>query len=246
MFSILKRFFNQQHFNNKASVAFANYYRFASDSEAMLKYCKRVHGLDLFVQNNLSPKQLGEMESLINKSKHFLDLGCGTGDFTKYLEAKFKNKASAIDMALSAKNIGNTFKKTNFERSSLGEARFDLVVSFDGFYMLNNIEGTLSKVMNSLKKKGVFALTYTSKEEIKKTKLYKAIEKQNLKLDIADFTQDDKEFNEKAFEALNELEEDFVSEGNFNIFKTKKREIDQNLAAHNEKKMFRYLLKISK
>ncbi len=240
MFQFIKNFINHQRFNTKAKVAFTNFYRFAKESQTFREYCKQVHGIDCFMQNNVSKAQFKAITKNFSEGQQVLDIGCGTGHLTSYLASEYKLKANGVDLVASDEK----FKEANFEITSLGENRYDLAVSFDGFYMLNDLKKTLEKIKKSLKPGGKFILTYTTSKDFTKTKLGKILK--NEKYEIKDFTQDDAKFNLEAKRVLEKLEPKFVEEGNISTYRTKYHEIAKNVEAHESKAMKRYLVTISK
>lgn len=242
MFNFIRNLLNQKGFNAKAKRAFSNYYRFARESKSYLSYCEKMHGIECFMQNNLSKKQFEFLTKQFKSNMKVLDIGCGTGDLTEYFAKKYKLKAKGFDLVESSQK----FKEANYETTWLGENEYDLVISLDGFYMLNDLYKTLNKVMDALKPKGKFVLTYTSERPFKKTRLGKAIANKKYRHEIEDFTQDDKIFNNKAKELLEELEPKFIEEGNSNLYRTKYNEIKKNVESHQSGKMYRSLVTIYK
>ncbi|AYF45509.1 methyltransferase domain protein [Halobacteriovorax sp. BALOs_7] len=240
MFQFIRNLLNQKGFNAKAKRAFTNYYRFARESKSYLSYCNKMHGIECFMQNNLSKKQFEALTTHFKPNMKVLDIGCGTGDLTDYFAKNYKLKAKGMDLVESKFK----YKEANFETTWLGENEYDLVISLDGFYMLNDLYRTLNKVMDSLKPKGKFVLTYTSERPFDKSRLGKALKKR--KHDVKDFTQDDKVFNNKAKDLLQEMKSSFIEEGNSSLFHTKYNEIKKNVDSHQNGKMYRSLVTIYK
>lgn len=238
MFQFIRNFVYKQKFNTKARDAFTNFYKFARESESFKNYCKHNHGIDCFMQNNVSKLQFKAITKNFEEGMDIIDIGCGTGDLTKYIAKKYKLNVNGVDL------VSSEFKQGNFEITSLGENRYDLAISFDGFYMLNDIKETLNKILKSLKPKGKFILTYTTKSEFKKTKLAKALK--DKKFELQEFTKDDFEFNKNAQKYLESIEQDFIKEGNSSLYRTKYNEIKNNVLAHKDSKMRRYIVTISK
>jgi malonyl-CoA O-methyltransferase len=94
---------------------------------------------------------------------NILELGCGTGNFTRLLRNKFKQaRLKALDISQEMVAVcreklpekGLEFIIADAEELELNE-RFDLVTSNATFQWFLDLEGTLSKYAGCLRKKGV-------------------------------------------------------------------------------------------
>ncbi len=98
-----------------------------------------------------------------NSFPSILDIGCGTGNYTKLLKEKFpKAKIKAVDIsaemiALAKSKLGG--KKIEFivaDAESLNlEEEFDLISSNASFQWFQELEADLKKYKGALKKKGL-------------------------------------------------------------------------------------------
>ena len=79
MFQFIRTFLDQKRFNTKARDAFTSYYRFAQDSKTFREYCKKMHGIDCFMQNNVSKSQFKAICKFLKPKQSVLDIGCGNG-----------------------------------------------------------------------------------------------------------------------------------------------------------------------
>lgn len=246
MFGLIKRILTQNYYNKKAPEAFEHFYKYSSESDSYLSYCKLVHNLDIPVQNNASPEQLEKLELEFESSQpsNVLDLGCGTGHLLNHYESKYGFQAKGIDFAL-AKSHANLIKD-NFENHKFKDEEFDFIYSIDSLYMMNNLRKVLNKYLKYLSKNGTFFIFYTSTEEFQSSPMAKALNKLSVNFEFEDMTENDKSFWQRSSEILKSMKKDFLEEGNVSVWKTKSSEADKNIDLHKRNSLFRYIIKIKK
>lgn len=116
-------------------------------------------------------------EYLIKKfssAKHnALDLGCGTGIFTKLL-AKFNSSVIGVDGSFEMIKIANgkSIENAHFyckkieDLSFLKDQNFDLIVGSSVFEYLEDIDSSLHSVSNLLKPTGLLILSFPNKKSV--------------------------------------------------------------------------------
>lgn len=102
-----------------------------------------------------------------NGIKNILEIGCGTGNYTRLLRERFKGSSiKALD--ISRKMIEAAKEKfpegkidfivVDAEEVELRD-KFDLITSNAAFQWFNNLEGAFARYKKALKKKGAIAFT---------------------------------------------------------------------------------------
>lgn len=246
---MLRNFFASIVWRNRGRKAFESIYKEALRSKTYLKYIDKVHGRDSFCYNMLSKNQYEEfitqIKSLKNtKDKVALDIGCGPGLMAQALQEKFFKKVIGLDFCEKIfidQSDELVLVESNIEMMRLEKESFDFIYCIDSFYHLRNPKKALNKIINSLKKDGLFVLFYSFTGESKMAPMLKSWGIEG-KVDIVDFTDDDLSFWKSSKQALNQFEQDFYNEACQRVFKAKKLECDKFLKYHDTGDIHRKML----
>ncbi|UCG01523.1 MAG: class I SAM-dependent methyltransferase [Candidatus Heimdallarchaeota archaeon] len=209
-------------------------------SKAYAVFCERVFGKNLFQFNVLDMDQLESLISTLNLNSNdlVLDLGCGLGKVTEYIQQKTGAKITGIDFAeqliqwakTNTKSNDNVleFHVGNINNLSFLPSSFTAIYAIDTLYPINvdNLEVTIAKLKEFLKPNGqmgiFFAQIIDSKEqqhilEPNQTKMAQVLKKNNLTFTVIDFTQNARDIWEREIKIGNELQEMFEKEGNLDL-----------------------------
>lgn len=245
----LKSFFNRRFFKQKAPAAFEKTYLSIKSSKTYLKYCLAVHGVGIRMLNTLSPLQFASLKDTIDtlQVKRILDLGSGNGELLTHLCEE--NLINAIGIDFSCRPKGNkscSFIKEDHEEFKLDE-KFDLILSIDSSYMIGNFKKYLKNIISHLSPNASFLLFITLTDiNLEDSPLIKACNSLQVTTEVKDFTQDDYEFWKKSKEELDNLNQEFVDEGHFNLWNIKYQEVLTNLDLHKYNRINRYQITITK
>lgn len=110
--------------------------------------------------------------------KNILEIGCGTGNYTRLLADRFKESrvraidisGPMIDRARQKMGCGNVcFETSDAEEADMGTG-YDLITSNAAFHWLSDIDGVLKKSASGLKAGGVIAFSSFAPETFRELK----------------------------------------------------------------------------
>jgi SAM-dependent methyltransferase len=250
MFKYFKRKIQQNYFKKNAPKAFEKFYNSTHKSDAYLSFCKEAHDLEFPVQNNMSPLQKDRLLDHIDElsPKKVLDLGCGSGHFANFLAQTLNANVDGIDFIDGGKFTDGkiNFIKSNIEDIELEKEKYDLVISIDSLYMIGNMQKLIKNIMYSLRTEGKFITLYTCVDEFEKSDFYLGLKSLAMKYEAIDFSHNDFMFWNCSNKALQDLNEAFHSEGSGFAWKTKNDEVRKNLQLHEQGRMKRYMIIVTK
>jgi ubiquinone/menaquinone biosynthesis C-methylase UbiE len=214
-----------------------NFFVEAAKSPAHALFCEKVYGRN-FCQHGLADVfQLNKLlEALrLNADERVLDLGCGNGFITEYLQSSTGAFFHGVDISAEAirqaqnrtKNERLTFGVGNMNRLDFEPRTFDCAVSIDTLYYVENQEETLKQIISILKPAGQIGIFFTQwinnladKENLQpeNTDLAKLLEKHDLKFSALDLTENEAEHWRKKVEVLEALKPQFEREGNLSLY----------------------------
>ncbi len=190
-----------------------------------------------------------------------LDLGCGNGFITEYLQNETGAFFQGIDISEEAikqaqsrtKNKRLAFRLGNMNCLKFKPRTFDCVISIDTLYYVNNLEETLKQIIAILKPRGQIGIFFTqwiNNLKDKKillpenTDLSVLLKKFGLKFSTFDLTENEAEHWRKKVRVLEELKPQFKKEGNLNLYNYRYSEATR-YANWDVEKRSRYLYYIS-
>jgi ubiquinone/menaquinone biosynthesis C-methylase UbiE len=214
-----------------------NFFVAAIKSEAHAIFCEKVYGRNLCQHGLADVFQLDKLlEALqLKASERVLDLGCGNGFITEYLQSETGAFFHGVDISAEAirqardrtRNNRLTFSVGNMNRLQLEPRAFDCAVSIDTLYYVENPEETLKQILAILKPAGRIGIFYTQwinrlaeRENLspENTDLAKLLGKYDLKFRALDLTENEAEHWRKKVAVLEEMKPLFEREGNLNLY----------------------------
>ncbi|MFX1282589.1 MAG: class I SAM-dependent methyltransferase [Promethearchaeota archaeon] len=209
-------------------------------SKAYGLFCEKVFGKNLYQFNVLDMDQLDTLISTLNLNSHdsVLDLGCGLGKVTEYIQVKTGAKITGIDFAEQLIQWAKTnteadedvleFQVGNINDLSFPSSSFTAIYAIDTLYPPNidNLETTIAKLKEILEPNGqlgiFFAQIIESKEhqhilKPNQTKIAQALKNNDLSFTVVDFTRNARDIWEREISFGNELREMFEKEKNLDL-----------------------------
>ncbi len=209
-------------------------------SDAYALFCKKVFGKNLCQFNVLDMDQLETLISTLNLNSNdsVLDLGCGLGKVTEYIQVKTGARITGIDFAEQLIQWAKTNTEANedaleFQVGNINDlifphSSFNAIYAIDTLYPtnVNDLGVTIAKLKELLRPNGqlgiFFAQIIESKEnhhylKPNQTKMAHALRNNNFSYTVIDFTQKARDIWEREITIGNELREMFEKEGNLDL-----------------------------
>lgn len=248
---MLEKLFDNLSFNSMSSKAFSKALLSAHGSEAYLEFSKKVHGTDFRQFNLLDREQYDVLIKRLNLSKEdrVLDLGCGLSEFSMHLSDQFGCEVIGLDFARDYLNTLETSSNVHLVPGDLNrlpkfDQPFSKVICLDSFYLLKKPAKVINEIHDSLLPGSQFFLFYSQKTS--RGILPKWLEHPGFDVEIMRFDSWNTEFWNKWNQTLDETEQKFIEEGNYSLWKTKKREWDFQGPLLEENGLIRYLFVLTK
>ena len=216
-----------------------NFFSIAEKSNAHALFCEKVYGKNLCQHGLADIFQLNKMLEVLGltDSDRVLDLGCGNGFITEYLQEQTGAFFEGLDISEEAigqarkrtetKNEQLTFSVGNINRLDFNPQTFSAVVAIDTLYYVNNLEESLKKIIEIIKPNGQMGLFFTQwinnledKASLlpENTSLAMLLKKYNLKFTSFDLTEHEAEHWRKKVDVLEQLKPKFEKEGNLDLY----------------------------
>jgi cyclopropane fatty-acyl-phospholipid synthase-like methyltransferase len=232
------------------STAFYNeYYLKAETSRAHSVFCETVYGKDLCQHGMADIKQIELMIQKLNlcKTSIFLDLGCGCGAITNYIQTRSACTAIGIDNSQIA--ITNAKKRFNnkkisficddFENYKYENDKYDAIALIDSHYFIEDLFKLLNGLRLALSKEGRIAVFSDegsgipdiddSKTKVEETIIGKYLVEQRIPFEGITLTRENSSHWKLKKEVLLKMKNDFLDEGNERIYKSRLNEcLDHN------------------
>ena len=209
---------------------YESFYEKTTQSSVFARYCEEVFGAD-FSQDGLSDLQ--EIDDLIesagiHKSSAVLDLGCGNGGMCEYIHRQTGAMVHGFDYAKTA--IKRAQERTSeypalqfsvgvFERIEYPVASFDVILSVDTMYFVDDIQGFIRQIVKWLKPHGIFAVMYGSYDKIESSidrdmpALAQAFQHTGYPYKVTDYTKNHFHLMKRKRKVAVSMAEDFRREG---------------------------------
>ncbi|NQZ30977.1 MAG: class I SAM-dependent methyltransferase [Oceanospirillaceae bacterium] len=193
------------------------------------KFCNEVHGVDLSQLNMIDAEQLQTIINLseLTHKKTFLDVGCGVGQLTKYIQSCTGASGLGVDLseqmitALKTENQRNLeFMQADINDFSIKRI-FDVIFFMDSWYFITDQTAVLMHMKQSMNLNSVMLITLSNykplddmeKFHMQKTNLAQLLDKCGFTFETIDFTNNDKILWKQVKRSLDKYKKAFISEG---------------------------------
>jgi len=215
------------------------YYLQCEHSKAYKEFCERVHGSYLGQNNLADDEQIAKLLEVLDLTprNNVLELGCGIGRITEYISDTTHATITGIDFASKAldkarertknKKDRIQFLKVDLDDLQFEADSFDTIIEIDNLSFVKNLEHTIERMIKIIQPGGQMGIlrsqivpSEAAKEALKpdKTTLADEFKKHGLPFKTWDFTENVKRISQKKIEVAEELKEQFLEEGNLDIF----------------------------
>jgi SAM-dependent methyltransferase len=146
------------------------FYDRAEKSHAHAVFCERVYGTNLCQHGMADDHQIALMLDELNLDEKccVLDLGCGPGYISAYIQRKLQCRLVGLDISEIAvqrandrfglKNPDLQFIMGDMENSDFGNELFDAILLIDAHYFVDDFTRMIPKLLAQLKTKGKIAI----------------------------------------------------------------------------------------
>lgn len=214
-----------------------NFFSEAAESNAHALFCEKVYGRNLCQHGLADIFQLNKLLEVLNFSRNdrVLELGCGNGFITEYLQKESGAIFHGIDISeeairqaqarINTKRL--TFSVGNMNKLNFKPQTFDCVVAIDTLYYVDNLEETFRQILKVTKPEGRIGMFFTQwindaeeKEKLlpENTDLAVLLKKYDLKFSTLNLTENEAKHWRKKVSVLEELEPKFEQEDRMNLY----------------------------
>ena len=235
---------------------YERYYTAVQSSAAHARFCSRMADMP---QIDCLVRMLG-----LKPSERLLDLGCGDGSITEYIQAATGAAATGVD--LSAVAIGQAIQRTAGSAGRLvfrvadmrgldyPPGAFDAIVLIDSHYFIEDLEGLLGELLGMLGVQGRIGLFSDegsgipgrddSQTDAMETRIGQLLAKEGLRFEALNLTKQNRDHWRLKQKVLLQLKDDFLREGSLFLYENRLKECtctDRDLDSrflfliHNEK-----------
>ncbi|MCO6475500.1 MAG: class I SAM-dependent methyltransferase [Phaeodactylibacter sp.] len=221
-----------------------NFFTLSENSPAHARFCERVYGENLNQHGLADTEELQQLLSFvkIQEEADVLDLGCGKGLITDYLQRHSGARFLGVDISPEAirragqiPNPQLSFRVANMNALSLPE-RFDLITAVDTLYYAADLRKTVEDCLSHLHPGGVFACFFSQwiSEEGEKpllegnnTGLAQVFNALGLPFEFLDISDSGRRHWRRKRDALLAMRPDFEAEGSLALWDYRFREANR-------------------
>lgn len=243
--------------------AYEEFYTMASQSNAFCAFCREAFGED-FSQDGFS--NLTQIDMILpyiprGEDVHILDIGCGNGKMSGYLQKKtgafihgFDYSEKAIETAKNLHPLNAEFREGIIGEIEYQLEQFDVIVSMDTMYFAKDMVDFVAQIKRWLKPDGIFFVGYQEGDVMPKTKdmhttvLAKSLKQNRMQYEVTDITKQTYELLLKKRVTAERYQEEFVAEGHQNWYEMLIGQTEYAMVPYEEfqQKMARYLYVVHK
>ncbi len=222
------------------------YYHAVESSAAHAAFCARVYGRNLCQHGMADMAQIDLLieELDLKPSDHLLDLGCGNGCITEYVQSVTGVIATGIDLSAVAierarRRATSGSRRLVFEvgdMCSLGCApnSFEAITLIDSHYFIDDFAGLLEELMGVLRPGGRIGLFSDEGSGIsgrddsgldaRQSKIGQLLGKEGIRFGAVNLTRQNRDHWRLKREVLLQLKDEFVREGNSFLYENRMNE----------------------
>jgi len=219
------------------------YYATIESSKAHAEFCELVYGMNLCQHGMADMSQINELIRRLNlsTSDRLLDIGCGNGCITEYIQKTTGAHVTGIDLSPVAierarKRTHDRTEKLTFEKQDMNNlqfpfASFDAVALIDTHYFANEFERLLDELCAIVSRDGQIAIFSDqgtgipgrddSQLEPGESKIGQLLDRKHIRYETVNFTKQNREHWRHKAKVLQELKSAFQLEGNSFIYENR-------------------------
>jgi SAM-dependent methyltransferase len=222
------------------------YYAAAENSLAHALFCTRVYGRDLCQHGMADMVQIDMLIEMLSPklSDRLLDLGCGNGRITEYIQSVTGAIVTGIDLSPVAiqratQHTAGSSGRLNFRLGDMGNLRcppdsFEAIVLIDSHYFVEDLEGLLKGLMAMLSPGGRIGLFSDegsgvsgrddSELDARESRIGQFLKREGVRFGAVNLTKQNRDHWRLKREALLELKDEFAREGNTFLYENRMKE----------------------
>ncbi len=218
------------------------FYRRADKSPTHSKFCEQVYGRDLCQHGMMDMQELNFLISMLQPGSRILDVGCGNGRISEYIQRYSSGHLTGIDLSKMAINQAKTrykgkpgleFHCLDITSQDPPAGPYDAVLLVDSIYFLGEPTTTLPRLADLLKSRGrmiISAMQTREKGDPKNilqadhTFLAKALDKLEYRWAAYDFTASVRKHWLSNYQIAEELKPAFEAEDNLFLYEARHEE----------------------
>ncbi len=208
-------------------------------SEAYLDFCEEVYGYRIYLFNMMDKEQLDFILSSVSLSHEdtILDLGCGSGSILNLLAVKYGCSGIGIDQLnrdIVAKDDQLiTYINGDIDRISDYKLTPTVTLSIDSLYfskdldkLLRHLYGLKNNRMYLFYSQYLFEETIGDRDALRSdhTKVADVLSKNGFSYKTIDYSKNERLLYERSLIALKKRKEEFMNEGNWDLYESKRKE----------------------
>lgn len=246
----------------KARFFYDEFFLKADSSPTHQKFCEQVYGMNLCQHGMATMNQLQILLDSLNitQNDRVLELGCGNGRITQWLQAQTGAFFTGIDLSpvgiqQAQMRMGNTNPNLNFQVENLNEfvpevTPYQFIIAIDLFPFIQDPEALLTNLQTCLAPGGTLVIFWSawkpdhSPESVlspKHNHLASILDKNNWSYQFLDFSVQEREHWKQKHEALFDLKNAFEQENNHFLYNYRFMETSSHQTYVNNGNLRRFL-----
>jgi SAM-dependent methyltransferase len=241
-----------------------DFYTRAERSKAHGTLCERVYGKNLCQHGMADMSQIEKLLALLNLNEHsrLLDLGCGNGYITEYIQDRTDSYVTGVDLSPAAIESAISRTKTKSEKLKFQTGdmmnlqyrpkSFDSIILIDTHYFIDDFEALIDRLIELIVPNGQICIFSDegrgidgcddSNLQASESLIGQLLETKGLSYTSLNLSKENREHWKLKEKVLKELKADFDAEGNMCLYNNRLGEC----ISSNRELDCRFLFSISK